>query len=78
MDELKALNPDRTPPGIEESSLDSSQLTALARKTKILLTTVGPYAKYGTPTMEACIKTGTHYFDVYVFPKLPLSDRPDK
>lgn len=62
--ELKALNPDRTPPGIEESSLDPSQLSALARKTRIFLNTVGPFAKYGTPVVEACIDNGTHYFDM--------------
>lgn len=64
VDELKHMNADRIPPSIEESSLDPEQLAALARKTKILLTTVGPYARFGTPVVEACIKSGTHYFDI--------------
>ncbi|PSK51702.1 hypothetical protein B9Z65_2969 [Elsinoe australis] len=63
-DELKQLNPDRPSPAIEECSLDPQQLQTLARKTKVLLTTVGPYAKYGTPVLEACVDNGTHYFDV--------------
>ncbi|KAG8627396.1 hypothetical protein KVT40_004879 [Elsinoe batatas] len=49
---------------IEECSLDKQQLDALAKKTRVLLTTVGPYAKYGTPVLEACVNNGTHYFDV--------------
>ncbi|KAF2156729.1 hypothetical protein K461DRAFT_249200 [Myriangium duriaei CBS 260.36] len=64
VDELKTLNADRTPPAIEESSLDAAQLSALVRKTKVLLTTVGPYAKFGTPVVKACVENGTHYFDV--------------
>lgn len=49
---------------IEECSLDKTQLSGLAKKTKIILTTVGPYSKYGTPVLEACIENGAHYFDV--------------
>lgn len=64
VDELKSLNADRTPPAIEECSLDPSQLSTLVSKTKVLLTTVGPYAKHGTPVVEACVKNGTHYFDI--------------
>ncbi|KAF2225126.1 Saccharopine dehydrogenase-domain-containing protein [Elsinoe ampelina] len=64
VDELKQLNPDRPSPAIEECSLDKQQLDTLAKKTRVLLTTVGPYAKYGTPVLEACVNNGTHYFDV--------------
>ncbi|KAF4548740.1 Hypothetical protein D9617_25g060690 [Elsinoe fawcettii] len=63
-DELKQLNSDRPSPAIEECSLEAQDLDALARKTKVLVTTVGPYAKYGTPVLEACVNNGTHYFDV--------------
>ena len=41
-----------------------SELEKLAKKTKVLITTVGPYAIYGTPVVEACAKHGTHYLDV--------------
>jgi len=30
----------------------------------VLISGVGPYAKYGTPVVEACVKNSTHYFDV--------------
>ena len=39
-------------------------LVELASKTKVICTTVGPYAKYGTNLIEACIKTGTDYCDI--------------
>ncbi|KAK6420697.1 hypothetical protein LTR95_016912 [Oleoguttula sp. CCFEE 5521] len=62
--ELQALNPNRAPPAIETSSLEPESLEKIALKTKVLVTTVGPYHKYGTPVLAACAKTGTHYLDV--------------
>jgi len=62
--ELKSLNPDRPPPGIEIAQLQKADLVQLAKKTKVLITTVGPYHKYGTAVVEACAETGTHYLDV--------------
>jgi len=29
-----------------------------------VLTTIGPYLKYGEPLVEACVKAGTHYCDL--------------
>lgn len=62
--ELQSLNPDRSPPGIEIAQLQKNDLVSLAKKTKVLITTVGPYHKYGTAVVEACAETGTHYLDV--------------
>ena len=39
-------------------------LTNLTSKTKVICTTVGPYAKLGTKLIEACIKTNTNYCDI--------------
>lgn len=64
VDDLKALNPDRALPGIEITQLEKQDLVELAKKTKVIITTVGPYHKYGTPVVEACAETGTHYLDV--------------
>jgi short subunit dehydrogenase-like uncharacterized protein len=36
----------------------------LARSTRVMLTTVGPYAKYGTLLVAACAENGTHYCDL--------------
>ncbi|OTB08508.1 hypothetical protein M426DRAFT_71260 [Hypoxylon sp. CI-4A] len=61
--ECKALNPDRQPPSIEICNLNDEDLASLAKKTFVLITTVGPYAKYGEYAFKACAENGTHYFD---------------
>ena len=45
-------------------SFDRASLDALARDTKVLCTTVGPYSKYGEQTVAACAAHGTHYCDL--------------
>lgn len=35
----------------------------LARVTRCLISTVGPFLKYGQPVLEACSLNGTHYVD---------------
>jgi len=57
-------NPDRIPPSIEVCELNNSDLSQLAPKTFILLTTVGPYGRYGEHAFRACAENGTHYADV--------------
>jgi len=51
---------------VEVLELKSDELHALAKKTQVLITTVGPYWKFGTPVVEACANASTHYLDVYV------------
>lgn len=63
INECKSLNPDRQPPAIEICNLNDADLGALAKKTFVLITTVGPYAKYGEHAFKACAENGTHYFD---------------
>ncbi len=41
-----------------------SSLNDMASKTKVICTTVGPYAKYGTDLVEICIRNKTHYCDL--------------
>ncbi|KAG8165503.1 hypothetical protein KVR01_004055 [Diaporthe batatas] len=62
-DDLKLLNPDRQQPAIEISNLNDGDLAALAKKTFILITTVGPYGRHGEHAFKACAENGTHYFD---------------
>ncbi|KAI9877129.1 MAG: hypothetical protein M1830_004724 [Pleopsidium flavum] len=62
--EIKPLNPDRLQPRIESVELSKVDLINLARKTRLLINTVGPYHMYGTPVVEACANNGTHYLDV--------------
>lgn len=41
-----------------------STLNALAARTQVVVTTVGPYAKYGLPLVAACAAAGTDYADL--------------
>ncbi|KND94754.1 putative trans-acting enoyl reductase [Tolypocladium ophioglossoides CBS 100239] len=64
IDECKKLNPDRSQPSIEISDInDDDQLHALAQKTFVVITAVGPYCMYGERVFQACAESGTHYFD---------------
>lgn len=45
-------------------ALDPAHMAALALRTRVVATTVGPYARYGTPLLAACVAAGTHYADV--------------
>ncbi|MEV4127308.1 saccharopine dehydrogenase NADP-binding domain-containing protein [Nocardia sp. NPDC049707] len=43
---------------------DSDALGALAARTAVVITTVGPYQRYGLPLLAACARHGTHYADL--------------
>ncbi|KEO88717.1 saccharopine dehydrogenase [Erythrobacter longus] len=43
---------------------DPADLEAMCKRTKVVLTTVGPYQMYGDKLVAACVKTGTDYADL--------------
>ena len=43
---------------------DAESLTRLVESTRVVATTVGPYARYGLPLVEACARAGTDYADL--------------
>lgn len=43
---------------------DPASLQAVAESTKVVITTVGPYIKYGEPLVAACAQAGTDYVDL--------------
>lgn len=47
---------------------DASALSALARRTRAVVSTVGPYARHGTPLVAACTEAGTDYADLAAEP----------
>jgi len=51
-------------PLIEADSFDVEAIGALARSTRVVVTTVGPYARFGLPLVAACAESGTHYADL--------------
>jgi short subunit dehydrogenase-like uncharacterized protein len=48
---------------IETCALEKGPLTTLAKKTRLIITTIGPYMFYGEPVLSACAENGTHYLD---------------
>ena len=53
-----------TIPIIVADSNDIDSLNKLTKSTKVVCTTVGPYAKYGTKLVKACIDNKSHYCDL--------------
>ncbi len=64
-DRLAAVEPALAElPILVADSADRSSLEAMAKQTRVVLTTVGPYGKYGEPLVAACASTGTDYVDL--------------
>jgi len=51
-------------PTLIGDSFDPDFLKSLTSRTRVVLTTVGPYQKYGEPLVEACVLNGTDYCDL--------------
>jgi short subunit dehydrogenase-like uncharacterized protein len=61
-DNLEALGLDV--PIIVVDALDPAACADVARRTKVVCTTVGPYTLYGGPLVAACAEAGTSYCDL--------------
>ena len=67
-DKLKSVRdeigaPSDTPLVVADAS-DPASLTAMAERTRAVITTVGPYQLYGEALVKACVETGTDYVDL--------------
>lgn len=51
-------------PLIVADAADRASLDVLARRTRVVASTVGPYARYGMPLVAACADAGTDYADL--------------
>jgi short subunit dehydrogenase-like uncharacterized protein len=61
----EALPPDAAEwPLIIANADDPDSLAAMASETRVVITTVGPYARYGMPLVQACAEAGTDYVDL--------------
>ena len=49
---------------IEADSADRTSLDAMAARTKVVISTVGPYIQFGEPLVAACAEAGTDYVDI--------------
>jgi short subunit dehydrogenase-like uncharacterized protein len=60
---------------------DAASLAGLVAQAKVMITTVGPYQRYGQPLVTACAQTGTDYVDLcgepgWMAQMIPLLDAP--
>ena len=55
---------DQNIPVIIADSFDEVSLDKMTKRTKVICTTVGPYAKYGSQLVKSCVKSKTHYCDL--------------
>ena len=53
-----------TLPLIIANANDADSLDALCAQTRVMVSTVGPYALYGEPMIKACVNSGTDYCDL--------------
>jgi len=51
-------------PIVVADAADADALEALCGQTRVVISTVGPYALYGEPLIKACAETGTDYCDL--------------
>jgi len=68
-DKLKALIADLGPGGAQiplvlADSDDRTLLDVMAARARVICSTVGPYALYGSKLVAACVHQGTHYCDL--------------
>lgn len=49
---------------ITVDAADPEAMAAVARRTRVLITTVGPYILHGAPVVAACAEAGTDYLDL--------------
>lgn len=62
---LATIDPRLAGLAILEASTDNpASLRAMAARTKVVATTVGPFLVHGLPLVEACVTEGTHVCDI--------------
>lgn len=62
---LEALAASVSPTGIiVADSREPASVDAMVRRGRVVATTAGPYLRYGTPVVDACVEHGVHYVDI--------------
>jgi short subunit dehydrogenase-like uncharacterized protein len=44
-------------------NLNENDLDSMSKRTRLVISTVGPFQLYGSDTFAACARNGTHYLD---------------
>jgi len=67
-EKLRALLADRgapeSTPVVVADSTDPASIDAMCASTRVVAAFAGPFAHYGTPVVEGCIRAGTDYADI--------------
>jgi short subunit dehydrogenase-like uncharacterized protein len=62
---IATVSPDAPAPDLlEADAADRAALAKVAESTRVVISTVGPYALYGEPIVAACATAGTDYVDL--------------
>ena len=64
LETVRAEVADETVPLIIANSNDEVSIAEMVQRAKVICTTVGPYAKYGSKLVAACIEHQAHYCDL--------------
>src|SRR2546428_1603140 len=56
--------PARSEDVLVADSRDQAAVDAVVSRTRVVLSTAGPFALYGTPIVDACVRFGTEYVDI--------------
>lgn len=62
--QVRAEVADDSIPLVVADSHDEESLRAMAQRARVICTTVGPYGKYGSKLVAACVASQTHYCDL--------------
>lgn len=58
------LNSENRPDIFIADAKDDAQLKKLCERTRVIVSTVGPFALFGEPLIKACVEVGTDYCDI--------------
>lgn len=64
MHKVRAKVADSSVPYVLADSHDRASLDEMTKRAKVIITTVGPYGKYGSELVASCVENGTHYCDL--------------
>lgn len=63
-DKVEALAAELQVGAVLADGLDPDAVSRLAAATRVVLSCAGPYSRFGTPLVEACVAQRTHYADL--------------
>lgn len=64
IDDLKREFPNIAIPVLKGDSMSEQDMALIAKQTRVVVSTVGPYDLYGDALVKACAESGTHYCDL--------------